>query len=754
MSESRRISIKEKGNFELSIGSGVECDLPMVDFPNEISAQHAILKRGGDRLFLKDLGSSQGTYINGRKIGGRWHEITLNDEVLLGAVEFKIGPTLLLGRDRVGIAAKNITFEIADRGRDGEGGINSLKKWFSPSKRILTNDVSISAQPGTLTGVMGPSGAGKTVLLNLLSGYLTPDKGQVTVGSFDIHKSFGLIKDIIGYVPQDDTLIPELTVRQSLHYCLRLRYPDMTAKVRQTLIEDVLEGMGFKGARLEKLLDTIIGSPERRGLSGGERKRVNIAHELVRNPLLLFLDEPTSGLSSVDSEHVCGLLRDICDTQRVTMLMTIHQPSEEIFNKLDNLLLLNRGGNVAYFGPANQVVDYFSRLSKEDTEGNPAEYVLRVLDSWDYRDPPEKVFLAEGGFVGISEDGDPGVDGEQADSNEKSTKKNYPIVHQFWLLLQRNIRVKLADSFSLLLTFSQPFIIALLLLLTFKGFQRDYAEIDRFSRVWFFFTQEYDANPRGVDPKALLGESKNWADLKENSGLIGESTAGRRMSLLFLIIASAVWFGVFNACREIVAERTILQREARGSLCISSYVMSKVSSLFLTGLIQTGILLGITTLFLLDTDQFLLFWGILILTTLSASCLGLLISSLSNTEQAALMALPIVIIPQMILGGLIRPFKFLGEGLHISDIALQKWAFKAMLICDSLEKKNIFLPSLNLSAPDPIEYMRFTREILVNVFFMPPMGGFSLGQYPIIVISLHAIIPLGVAYWWLRKSLT
>ncbi len=379
--------VKRKGDFEIIIGSDPNCDFVFADSELEhpICPRHAALKREGDRLFLHDLKSSQGTFINDKKIGTKPREITLNDKVFLGKTPLEIGPTLLLGRDRVGLEAHNLFYSIPDRS----------KGWIRPPKRVLTNNVSVSAEPETLIGVMGPSGAGKTVLLNLMSGFLRPHKGRVMAGNFDVHKSFGLIKDIIGYVPQEDTLIPELTVFQSLHYCLRLGYPDMKAPVRQRLIENVLKRMGFTGSRLNKLLNTKIGSAEQRGLSGGERRRVNIAHELVRNPLILFLDEPTSGLSSVDSEHVVSLLRDICKERKVTMLMTIHQPSGPIFNLLDKLLLVNVGGNIVYFGPVSKVVTYFSEHSEVNTEGNPAEYVLRVLENkklWKSQDTPEALY--------------------------------------------------------------------------------------------------------------------------------------------------------------------------------------------------------------------------------------------------------------------------------------------------------------------------------------------------------------------------
>ncbi|OQY57248.1 MAG: hypothetical protein B6245_17245, partial [Desulfobacteraceae bacterium 4572_88] len=472
--------VEEKGDFEIFLGASSECDYIFAN----LSPMHAALKREGDRLFLRDLDSSQGTLINEKKISTKWHEITLNDKVLLGEIELEIKPRLLLGRDRVGLDAQNLFFSIPDRS----------KGLFRSTRRVLTNNVSVSAEPETLIGIMGPSGAGKTVLLNLMSGYLRPEKGRVMVGNFDVHKSFGLIKDIIGYVPQDDTLIPELKVLQSLHYSLRLGYPDMKASVRQKLIESVLEGMGFTtGSRLEKLLHTKIGSPEQRGLSGGERRRVNIAHELVRNPLLLFLDEPTSGLSSVDSEHVVSLLKDICTERKVSVLMTIHQPSGPIFNLLDKLLLVSTGGNIVYFGPASDVVSYFREHSEESTEGNPAEYVLRVLanrHSWKSPLSPEELCRKQQSDQHEHEHQDEAPPAEAR--KRRQVRKKSPLMYQFLLLAKRNIHVKASDKASLALLLFQAIIISALLVFTFRGFQTDYVPFDQFAKTWFHFVSQYD----------------------------------------------------------------------------------------------------------------------------------------------------------------------------------------------------------------------------------------------------------------------
>ncbi len=753
--------IKRKGDFDFILGSSADCEIAMEVFRDKISPRHAALKRNGDRLFLRDLGSAQGTFINGKKIGTRWREITLHDRVFFGKIPVTIEPKLLLGRDRVSIIAENICYTIPERG-DIQQASGLLRKTFKiikhlttpPKPRVLTNNVSISADPETLIGIMGPSGAGKTVLLNLMSGHLKPQKGRVMVGNFNVHESFGLIKDIIGYVPQDDTLIPELTVRQSLHFCLRLRYPDMRPDVRDTLIKEVLEKMGFTGDRLPKLLNTKIGSPDQRGLSGGERRRVNIAHELVRSPLLLFLDEPTSGLSSVDSEYVVGLLKHICKEKKATMLMTIHQPSEAIFDQLDSLLLLNRGGNVVYFGPPGEAEGYFSKYSEESTEGNPAEYVLRVLENWEYKEKTLEELYEEQNKDRHEKEGSASQEKEKKEILKQVRKKSHRMIYQLFLLLERNIQVKISDKMSLALLLFQAIIISSLLVVTFRGFPSDYKNFDKFAKTWFSFTAEYDE--AGKAGKILVVEPafrKSGKDADKNTHIFGEHTAQRRASILFLLIASAIWFGVVNASREIVSEKFILKRETRSSLCISSYLTAKVCTLFIIAFIQTLILLAITCSFLLSVSltKFLQFWSVLVVTSMAASSLGIFISSVVKNEQASLMAVPILIIPQLFLGGLVRPIKFFHDDifLRLSDLVLQKWFFKALLMFDSANEKNILIQTCNLNDRDPFNYVRFAESVIADVFFKPSSGDFF---HVFGAIALHALIPLLLAYIWLKRK--
>ncbi|MDM8569516.1 ATP-binding cassette domain-containing protein, partial [Thiotrichales bacterium HSG1] len=221
----------------------------------------------------------------------------------------------------------------------------------------------------------------------LINGYRTPTSGEVFVIKdnipINVHNDYKHVREWLGYLPQDDVMIPELTVYQSLSYCLKLQFYNLDKQIREYIIRQTCQNLGFEPARLNKFLHTLIGSSESgiRGLSGGERKRANLAHELIAMPLVLLLDEPTSGLSSVDADKIVRLLQKLTQLDDLTTFATIHQPSQDTFERFDNLLLMNYGGTIAYYGPISQAVSHFESItSTTNTKRNPAEYLLGMLD--------------------------------------------------------------------------------------------------------------------------------------------------------------------------------------------------------------------------------------------------------------------------------------------------------------------------------------------------------------------------------------
>ncbi|MCK4879843.1 MAG: ATP-binding cassette domain-containing protein, partial [Bacteroidales bacterium] len=206
------------------------------------------------------------------------------------------------------------------------------------------HDVSFTEQSGRLVGIMGASGAGKSTLLNVLNGASNPSEGKVLINGIDIHSGDPCIEGIIGFVSQDDLLIEELSVFQNLYYNAKLCFENYTEDQLVETVHHVLKNLG-----LFEIRDIQVGSPLNKKISGGQRKRLNIALELIREPAVLFLDEPTSGLSSRDSENILDLLKELTFKGKLVFVV-IHQPSSDIFKMFDRLLILDTGGFLIYNG--------------------------------------------------------------------------------------------------------------------------------------------------------------------------------------------------------------------------------------------------------------------------------------------------------------------------------------------------------------------------------------------------------------------
>ena len=656
---------------------------------------------------------------------------------------------LFFGEDRITLAGYDL--------------FSSKTSWkpFRRKRSVLCNHIAFRAEAGTLTALMGPSGAGKTVLLNLLSGYVYShqNRGKIFITDkfglprYDVQRDRRLLGRTIGYVPQDDTLIPQLTVRQSLDYAFQLRYPNVDRDLKEFLLRDTCHKSGFEPGEIAELLDKCIGSPEAKILSGGQRKRVNIAHELIRNPMLLFLDEPTSGLSSSDANTVIASLKTLCETTQITIILTIHQPSVEAFRQFDRLFVLNKGGNIAYFGATRDAVGYFERQTGFHCpeNHNPADFIVETVEKWRkqeeeqsqgtlaektaqacqriasaYRNNPhyfeltdrfrrklkdagvpasvlneleqeqaQRFFWPDGFWAHLHErliqanasslaesveklvadrPADDAPPHAEQETERQTERKGVSWLRQVGVVLRRNLAIARADTNNAIFQLVQPMIIGVLMLLAFAWYTRDFYGEDILSRMGYEFT------PRWGQETISASEDVPEAKLKAfgQPNLLSESSGNRRAAVFFLLIASCIWFGVINACREIVDERAVLKREVKSTLLIPSYLLAKVAFLAWVCLKQVTLLLLVVALpnllsgwhalpdglrsalvaaELVTQIAWLPLFGLLWLTAVCASWIGLAISALSPTQRVALTAVPLVIIPQLLLGGLIRPMK-------------------------------------------------------------------------------------------------
>ncbi|MCV7088713.1 ATP-binding cassette domain-containing protein [Mycobacterium interjectum] len=290
------------------------------------SRHHAFLTATPVGTEIRDAHSINGTFVNGVRVGSA--VLAEGDVVTIGNVDLVFTDGILARRQ-----------EVAAR----TGGLEVREVNFSIGEKNLLERVSLTARPGTLTAIIGGSGAGKTTLSRLIAGYATPTTGSVTFEGHNIHTEYGSLRTRIGMVPQDDVVHRQLTVNQALGYAAELRLPPDTSKAdREQVVAQVLDELG-----LTKHADTRVDK-----LSGGQRKRASVALELLTGPSLLILDEPTSGLDPALDLQVMTMLRQLADAGRVVLVVT---HSLTYLDVCDQVLLMAPGGKTAYLGPPDQI---------------------------------------------------------------------------------------------------------------------------------------------------------------------------------------------------------------------------------------------------------------------------------------------------------------------------------------------------------------------------------------------------------------
>ena len=324
----------EPGKTHFRIGRAVSNDRPLDD--TKVSNYHAQFIRTKKNLYLEDLGSISGTFLNGNRLPYKTRQIIrIGDIIRAGSYKLSVESEEIIRVEYVGdikLDVENARCTIYIRGRPA------------------FDDISFSIYPGEFLGIMGPSGHGKSLLLESIRDGAHLSSGNVKLNGEPLEDCYHQFQSSIGYVPQNDILFPQLTVSDSLYYTAKQWFWDTSdAEIKNkvnTLLSKFEIREDVRGRRI-----AII--------SGGERKRVNIAHELIREPKLLFLDEPTTGLSVSDAKTVMGFLREYADLGN-TVIAIIHQPGLEVYNKLD-LVGIFFWGRIIYFGHRQYCIHYFRR---------------------------------------------------------------------------------------------------------------------------------------------------------------------------------------------------------------------------------------------------------------------------------------------------------------------------------------------------------------------------------------------------------
>ena len=522
-----------------------------------------------------------------------------------------------------------------------------LEFYFPNGKKGL-HTLNFSVQSGTLAGIMGGSGAGKSTLLGILNGSYKPSSGQILVNGADLYSNEKLHYGLVGNIPQDDLLIEELTVFENLYYNTRLCFGNLSDDEIKMKVMNVLEALG-----LTETKDLKVGSVLNKTISGGQRKRLNIGLELVREPSILFVDEPTSGLSSRDAENVMDLLKQLSLSGKLVFVV-IHQPSSEIFRMFDQLLMLDTGGLPVYFGNPSDAMIYFKRqVHLTDSEESECPVCGNIN--------PEQLF----NIIELHEVDEFG--------NNTGSRRITPLE---WneLFLKDEKQLAQADN----LNFNPP----------------EFKKASPFGQWKIFFARDFKS--KLSNKQYLLINLLEAPVLAFILGFILRYSSGGQYKLmsnpnlpayLFIGVIVALFLGLSVSAEEIIRDRKIQRREKFLHLSRTSYLLSKVSLLFLISAIQSASFVIIGNWIMGIHDMNLIYWAILFTTSCFANMLGLNISAALDSAVTVYILIPFLLIPQILLSGVIVRFEKLHpaitreEGVpFIGNIMTSRWAYEALSV--------------------------------------------------------------------------
>lgn len=541
----------------------------------DIELEHPTVSRRHAQLFnshgiaIRDLGSTNGTFVNGARIGGA---VALNsgDQVELGPFAFILEGDVLVARGRSG----SVALHAYGLSLDVSAGQRKI--------RIL-DDVSVKVEPKEFVCIVGPSGSGKTTLMKILAGRATPTGGSVMLNDVDLRTNFQSLKHDMAMVPQHDVLHENLRLRRALEYTAMLRLPEDTrSDARATAVETAAADVD-----LQHRLDTPI-----KKLSGGQKKRASLASETLSGPNLLFLDEVTSGLDEATDREIMRLLRHKADNGMTVVCVTHTLANVEEF--CHKLIVMSEGGILAYAGPPQDVFSHFgvSRLGEifDRLQERPPATWREQLQT-----PPPSLHAVDKNI------------GEPTASNALRISPA-TLLRQFSILTRRNFDLLLADRRALIMAAVQSVLIGALVGYAFKDF----------------------------GPEEVSITSKN--------------------ALLLLLGLCAIWLGCNSASQDIVGELSIFRRENDVNLSAGAFVMSKfaVSGGFtMLQLVVVFLLVGIFADAVPGAPAAQLF--LLLVGALAGTSMGLLISSLADTNEQATTIVPLALVPQLILAGVLVP---------------------------------------------------------------------------------------------------
>ncbi len=601
-----------------------------------VSRRHAELVWEGGRHVLRDRGSRHGTWVNGSPVRSP-RPLSPGDEVQIGTFRLTYDGDSLDSFDQHGcirLDARALRRVVGDK--------------------VILDDTTLSIEPCEFVGIVGASGSGKSTLMMALCGFHRASSGRVAINGDDLYAGYDAYRSIVGYVPQDDILHRSLTVARALHHAARLRLPADTAEPEiETRIAHVLDAVEMTAHRDKRVDD----------LSGGQRKRVSIACELLADPLLLFLAEPTSGLDPGLERKLMHTLRRLADGGRTVVLITHATANIRVCDHIAFLV----AGKLVYFGPPSQALDFFAVDDFADiyaaTDGSaPGATPAATATRWQER---YQGSLQHESYVVARPARAPAAPSHAQKAEKERRARTFALSRwrQLAILCRRYVELIAADRRNLALLLIQAPVIGLLLVL-----------------------------------------------VSNDHGLTGNRIDAKK--LVFMLATTGVWFGVINSAREICKEAPILRRERLAGLRAGPYLASKALVLFALVLVQSALLLGVLALRVkMPTDgvvapAWLEIYATIALAGLAGVGLGLAVSAVASTPDKATSLIPIVLVPQVVLSGVMF-------ALHGVTAAVS-WLISARAAVDALSATadTNHLPLL-IPMPDEPQYAHTPRVLLV-----------------------------------------
>ncbi|NLO44771.1 MAG: ATP-binding cassette domain-containing protein [Candidatus Cloacimonetes bacterium] len=628
------------------------------------------------------------------------HKVFVNQQELIEPILFNLNTdTLTIDKKNYRI---NNFYDLIETPFEIESYVvTDIKHYFSDGVLAL-DSVSFEANKGQMVAILGQSGCGKSTLTNVLSSELTPSYGQIQIDGKSLYSNLSYFQEHIAYVPQGDLLYPNLSVYENLWYRIRLRMPDVQKEILEQKVNNILHQVNLSQHR-----DTIVGDFKKKNLSGGERKRLNLALELLFEPTIIICDEPTSGLSFNDAEHIIEILSNLCQQDKIVIL-TIHQPNSSIYRMFDRVLMMDIGGKIAFYGTPTESFSYFddelamlsvrkAEVEKKrhlltsdyfydiityplyDEAGQPVYEQIRKQvqakrmfppDYW--RDKYKRKMLYE--LMQSDVQSLPVPDANMKRKAKRLKPKSYLV--SMMSFISRSFKMKIRNRTNNFITFLQA---------------------------------------------PLLGLIISFILRHTTTGVYTYAENNNISIYIFVSIIAFIFLGMSNSIEEILSERKIILRERLMNLKASNYLFSKLMVLSFFGLIQAvlyhiiaALVLNIRGLSFINIFYFFL-------ASLIGNSIGLLTSAFIKENRAIINFLPLILIPQIIFGGAVIEFERMNHDLKIYDkhpipevvqVVPSRWLFEGL--ATSYAKNTTFHKKLNKIQKKELTYLRDYRNATIS----------------------------------------